>query len=109
MTHRFLRRGEIENLRQFFAFCRDRERTRTNPAKALKRSCLLEANDVKPFTSAEIVRIIAACDQIGRANYERLRARAMVLLMRYAESVRIPLSLRHTIFGSVALPRAVLF
>jgi hypothetical protein len=65
---------------------------RTNPAKALKRPRLLEANDVKPFTSAEIVRIIAACDQIGRANYERLRARAMVLLMRYAESVRIPLS-----------------
>ena len=32
----------------------------------------------------EIVRIIAACDQIGRAPYERLRSRAMVLLMRYA-------------------------
>jgi site-specific recombinase XerD len=75
---------EIEILRQFFEFCRDREWTRTNPAKALKRPRLLEANDVKPFTSAEIVRIIAACGQIGRANYERLRARAMVLLMRYA-------------------------
>jgi integrase len=44
----------------------------------------LEANDVVPFTSEEIVRTIAACDQIGRAKYERLRARAMVLLMRYA-------------------------
>jgi len=74
---------EIEILRQFFEFCRDRDWTRTNPAKALKRPRLLEANDVVPFTSAEIVRIIAACDHIGRANYERLRARAMVLLMRY--------------------------
>lgn len=75
---------EIEILRQFFAFCIDREWTRKNPARALKRPRLLEANDVVPFTSAEIVRIIAACDQIGRAPYERLRSRAMVLLMRYA-------------------------
>jgi len=75
---------EIEILRQFFEFCRDREWTRRNPAKVLKRPRLLEANDVEPFTSAEIVRIIAACDHIGRESYERLRARAMVLLMRYA-------------------------
>jgi hypothetical protein len=27
--------------------------------------------------------IITACDAIGRDSYERLRARAMVLLMRY--------------------------
>ena len=75
---------EIEILRQFFAFCVDREWTRKNPARALKRPRLLEANDVVPFTSDEIVEIIAACDGIGRAKYERLRARAMVLLMRYA-------------------------
>jgi site-specific recombinase XerD len=75
---------EIEILRQFFAFCIDRDWTRKNPAKTLKRPRLLEPNDVEPFTSNEIVRIIAACDQIGRTTYERLRARAMVLLMRYA-------------------------
>jgi site-specific recombinase XerD len=75
---------EIEILRQFFNFCIDREWTRKNPARALKRPRLLEANDVEPFTSDEIVRVIAACDHIGRARYERLRARAMVLLMRYA-------------------------
>jgi len=60
-----------------------REWTSKNPAKALKRPRLLEANQVVPFTSEEIVRIIAACDQIGRSVYERLRARAMVLLMRF--------------------------
>lgn len=75
---------ELEILRQFFAFCIEREWTRRNPAKALKRPRLLEANDVEPFTSEEIVRIISACDGIGKTKYERLRARAMVLLMRYA-------------------------
>jgi len=75
---------ELEILRQFFGFCIEREWTRKNPAKALKRPRLLEANDVEPFTSEEIVRIIAACDGIGKTQYERLRARTMVLLMRYA-------------------------
>jgi integrase len=75
---------EIEILRQFFEFCKDREWIRMNPAKALKRPRLLEANDVVPYTLDQIVRIIVACDEIGRAKYERLRARAMVLLMRYA-------------------------
>ena len=32
----------------------------------------------------EIVKIISACDGIGRCSYERRRARAMVLLMRFA-------------------------
>jgi len=39
---------------------------------------------VVPYTPAEIIQIIAACDQIGRNSYERRRARAMVLLMRFA-------------------------
>jgi hypothetical protein len=37
---------EVEILRQFFTFCIDREWTRKNPARALKRPRLLEANDV---------------------------------------------------------------
>jgi len=45
---------------------------------------LLEVNDVEPFTSEELIRTIAACQKIGRAQYERLRAHAMVMLMRYA-------------------------
>jgi site-specific recombinase XerD len=75
---------EIELLRQFFDFCRDREWTSKNPAKSLRRPILKEANDIVPYTQNEIVKIIAACDQIGRSTYERRRARAMVLLMRYA-------------------------
>ena len=75
---------EIEILRQFFAFGIEREWTRKNPAKALKRPRLLEANDVEPFTQEEIARMIAACDFIGRSSYERLRARAILLVLRYA-------------------------
>ena len=75
---------EIEILRQFFAFCIEREWTSKNPAKALKRPRLLEANDEEPYTQDEIARMIAACDFIGRSSYERLRARAMVLLLRFA-------------------------
>jgi integrase len=74
---------EIEILRQFFSFCIDREWTTKNPARALKRPRLVEANDVVPYTSEQIVRIFTACDQIGRGIYERLRARARALLMRY--------------------------
>jgi integrase len=76
------RRSKI--LRQFFSFCIDREWTTKNPAKALKPPRLIEANNVVPFTQEEIVRILAACDQIGRGSYERLRARARALLMRFA-------------------------
>jgi site-specific recombinase XerD len=76
--------NKIEILRQFFAFCVEREWTSRNPAKGLKRPRLLDANDEEPFTSEELTRMIAACDFIGRSSYERLRARAMVLVLRYA-------------------------
>jgi site-specific recombinase XerD len=75
---------DVELLRQLFEFCRDREWTAKNPARALKVPKTREANDVVPYTRNEIVKIIAACDEIGRSSYERRRARAMVLLMRYA-------------------------
>ena len=75
---------EVELLRQFFEFCRDREWTAKNPARSLKLPRMTEANNVVPYTKQEIIAIIAACDQIGRTSYERRRARAMTLLMRYA-------------------------
>ena len=75
---------EVELLRQFFEFCRDREWTTKNPARSLKRPLMIEANDVVPYTQSEIVKIIAACDQVGRSSYERRRARTMALLLRFA-------------------------
>jgi site-specific recombinase XerD len=75
---------EVELLRQFFEFCRDREWTAKNPARSLKRPQMIEANNIVPYTIPEIIAIIAACDRIGRTSYERRRSRAMTLLMRYA-------------------------
>jgi site-specific recombinase XerD len=75
---------ELELLRQFFNFCIDREWTTKNPAKRLTRPRLFEANDIKSYTLAEIVKMFAACLQIGRTSYERLRALAMVLVVRYS-------------------------
>lgn len=75
---------EIEVLVQFFEFCRDREWTLKNPARSLKRPRMIEANDVVPYTHDDIIAIISACDKFGKTSYERRRARAMVLLMRYA-------------------------
>jgi site-specific recombinase XerD len=77
-------RKDVELLRQLFEFCRDRDWTSRNPARALKIPRLEEADDIVPYTQSEIVKIISACDQIGRSSYERRRARAMTLLMRYA-------------------------
>jgi site-specific recombinase XerD len=100
---------EVEILRQFLKFCVDRDWARKNPATQLRRPKLLEANDVVPYTREEVVRIIAACDQIGNGSYERLRARAMVLLMRFAGlrvSDVVTLS-RDDISGNRLLKRAV--
>ena len=67
---------EIEILRQFFAFCSRNSRVdpQESGESAETPAFAGGGNDVVPFTSAEIVRIIAACDQIGRAPYERLRS-----------------------------------
>lgn len=74
---------DVELLRQLFEFCRDRGWIATNPAKALRIPRKLEANDVVPYSRDEIMKIIAACSHVGRSSYERRRALAMTLLMRY--------------------------
>lgn len=75
---------EVEFLRQFFKFCVDRDWIAKNPARNLDRPKLLEANNIVPYSQQEIIRIFAACGQIGRSSYEKLRARAMTMLMRFA-------------------------
>jgi site-specific recombinase XerD len=75
---------ELQFLRQFCGFCVDRRWMMDgNPAKRIKSPRNLKPNDVEPFTSVEVGRIIAACGAIGSGAYERLRARAMVLTLRY--------------------------
>ena len=72
---------ELEILRQFFGFCKERNWTDDNPAKRIKSAKNLKPAEVVPYTPDELTRIISACDGIGKASYERKRARAMVLLL----------------------------
>lgn len=74
---------ELETLRQFFSFCRDRKWMDDNPAKRVKSPKNIKPAEVVPYTLADLARIVAACDEIGQGNYERLRARAMVLLLHH--------------------------
>jgi integrase/recombinase XerC len=74
---------ELELLRQFFKFCLVRHWIRENPAGSIKGPRNIQPNEVEPYTPAETEKIIAACNAFGRTDYERLRARAMILTMRY--------------------------
>jgi site-specific recombinase XerD len=74
---------ELETLRVFLGFCRDRDWVRENVARRIKMSRNLKPNEVVPLTPPEIAAILEACDKIGKSDYERLRTRAMVLTLRY--------------------------
>ncbi len=74
---------ELETLRQFLGYCEDAEWIEKNWAKKVPTPKNVKPGPREPYTPNEIIRIIAACDAIGKAPYERLRARAMLLLLRY--------------------------
>lgn len=74
---------EIEILRQFFQFCTVRKWIDDNPAHGVEKPKNLKPTEVVPYTREEVVKILVACDTIGRTRYERLRARATILLLRY--------------------------
>ena len=74
---------ELQRLRTFFRFCLKRKWCNENPAQEMEMPPDPKPQERPPYTSEEITRIIAACETFGRGPYERLRARAMVLLMRF--------------------------
>ncbi len=74
---------ELEILRHFFRFCVDNEWTIRNWAEKVPMPKNLKPAAREPYEPNEVAKIIAACDTIGRGPYERLRARAAVLLLRY--------------------------
>ena len=81
---------ELQALRTFFGYCVRHRWMPSNPAKEMKSPRNLKPNEVVPYTYEEERRILAACDQIGGAKYnradavyERRRARAMILLLRH--------------------------
>jgi site-specific recombinase XerD len=74
---------ELETLRHFFRFCVDAEWTLTNQAKKIATPKNIKPSDKEPYSLNDITKIIAACEGIGRGPSARLRARGMVLLLRY--------------------------
>lgn len=74
---------ELQLLRTFFDFCLKRKWCKENPAKDMTMPPDPKPEPRESYSTEEITKIIAACDRIGKGSYERLRARAMVLIMRY--------------------------
>jgi integrase len=81
---------ELQALRTFFGHFVSRKWIANNPAKEVKAPRNIKPNEVVPYTLREESEILSACDRIGGAKYqrtsalyERLRARAMVLLLRH--------------------------
>ena len=74
---------ELQTLRQFFAFCVQRRWISENLAKRIKPPSNAKPAPVEPYSASEVAAILSACDEFGRTSYERLRARAMILLFRY--------------------------
>jgi integrase/recombinase XerD len=76
---------ELERLRAFFDFARDREWVRKNPAMELKAP-KPKPRPTMPFTHQEMIRLLAALElyakSAGIRNAQRLRA--FVLLLRYS-------------------------
>ena len=74
---------ELQTLRQFCEFCMRRKWLAENPAKQIRPPKNVKSKPVEPYSPAEVAQIIVACDEFGRGQYERLRALAMILVMRY--------------------------
>jgi site-specific recombinase XerD len=73
----------VEILRTFFRFCVSRKWCDENPASEIALPKLEENEEIVPYTREEVARMIAASDYVGKRSYERLRARAYVLLLRF--------------------------
>jgi integrase/recombinase XerC len=74
---------ELELLRQFFKFCLVRHWIRESPANGIKGPRNIQPNEVEPYTPMEVGMIVTACSTFGRTDYERQRARAMILTLRF--------------------------
>ncbi|HWQ55956.1 MAG TPA: tyrosine-type recombinase/integrase [Bryobacteraceae bacterium] len=74
---------ELEMLRRFFGFCVKRKWVAENVAAEVETPRNIKPNEVVPYTADDIRAMVKACDEIGQWPYERLRARALVLLLRH--------------------------
>ncbi len=73
---------ELQCLRGFFSFSQKRGWCRGNAAAQIETP-KIPPNKVIPYTSEQVTSILSACRSFGRRPYERLRAEALVLVMRH--------------------------
>jgi integrase len=76
------RKNDLTLLRGFFKYCVARKWLEENPAKDVPFPNV-DPSEKVPYSKAEIEAIKSACFHIGHEEYERLRAYAMILTMRY--------------------------
>jgi site-specific recombinase XerD len=74
---------EFTILNPFFAFAVKRRWIEENPAEGIELPRHIRPKEIVPYEANEITRMLAASDEVGNSTYERLRARAMLLLLRY--------------------------
>jgi site-specific recombinase XerD len=73
---------ELAALRSFMTHCRDCGWIHANPARVVKMpKARLPQPD--PYSVFEMQAMLDACDTFGQRNYERRRAKAMILLLRH--------------------------
>ena len=75
--------NELQVLRGLCEYAYRRDWIARNFAREVETPKNIKPANVEPYTEFEMVAILQACDRIGQEPYERLRARAMVLAMRY--------------------------
>ena len=56
----------------------------SHPERRIAPPRNIKPTPVEPYTPSEITKLLAACQKFGKTSYERRRAKAMLLLLRYA-------------------------
>jgi integrase/recombinase XerD len=72
-----------ERVRGFFWFCIRNKWITDNPALGLS-SIKADVRPAVPFTKDEFLKIVQSCEQFGKTEEQRVRLRAMVLLLRWS-------------------------
>lgn len=75
--------NELQTMRSFFSYCVARDLCKENLARKINKPKMEAPNNVVPYTPKEIQRIIAATQEFGRNQYERKRAKAIILVLRF--------------------------
>ena len=73
---------EVQFYKTFFSFCEEAKIIPLSPIRKWKAP-RFRPPDETPYSQAEMARILFACERVGQRPYERLRARAAILILRH--------------------------